>query len=400
MEKTTSASMEFSLVWNSKQANHRDRYFIKKVNFRSDIFPGDMEQKIMALHEGETCSEDFDSGVLVPPYEDRKILKFKETKFEKTQGTQTIIPRIGRFYPQGFAWTALNCFQGNRIPFRVADMSNGIMVADTNHPLANYPLTLDAKCLEKLVSMKGHGRECKDITEMVTENGPGMQIPYPGIATDFYSVYPFQRKDESDDILFYKSPRLINHLDNTAIGQVKSIHSRLLSSGSKILDLMSSWVSHLPDTLEDYVAVGLGMNEEELKANQQLSSHVVHDLNKNPVLPFQDNEFDAVICTVSIEYLTQPIEVIAEVDRVTKKGGVFVTTISDRWFPGKEILHWDDMHHFERLGFVLDLYIKAGAFHHLHTESIRGLPRPLDDPHIEETTISDPIFVVWGNVKG
>jgi len=111
---------------------------------------------------------------------------------------------------------------------------------------------------------------------------------------------------------------------------------------------MSSWVSHLRGTLIDYETIGLGLNEEELKANKQLSGFVVHDLNQKPELPFQDNEFDAVICTASIEYLTQSIQIITEVARVTKPGGVFINTFSDRWFPGKEILPWSDMHPFER----------------------------------------------------
>jgi SAM-dependent methyltransferase len=184
-----------------------------------------------------------------------------------------------------------------------------------------------------------------------------------------------------------------------ALGLVESIYSRLLPPGSKILDLMSSWVSHLPDTLEDDEATGLGLNEEELKANPQLSSHIVHDLNRDPVLPFADNEFDAVICTASIEYLTQPIEVVAEVARVTKPGGAFVNTFSDRWFPGKEILPWPELHPFERLGLVLDYCRKADRFESLYTESARGLPRPADDRHIEERAISDPIFAVWGSVE-
>jgi SAM-dependent methyltransferase len=106
-----------------------------------------------------------------------------------------------------------------------------------------------------------------------------------------------------------------------------------------------------------------------------------------------------VICTASIEYLVRPIQVITEVARVTKPGGVFISTFSDRWFPGKEILPWPDMHPFERLGLVLDYYLKTDAFENLHTESIRGLPRPPDDIHIKETVISDPVFAVWGNVK-
>ena len=126
----------------------------------------------------------------------------------------------------------------------------------------------------------------------------------------------------------------------------------------------------------------------------------MHDLNQNPILPFEDNDFDAVICTASIEYLIQPLEVMAEVGRVTKPGGVFITAFSDRWFLGKEISMWSEMHEFERQGLVLDYFIKSKAFENLHTESIRGLPRPSDDNHIMERFTSDPIFAVWGSVKG
>jgi SAM-dependent methyltransferase len=253
--------------------------------------------------------------------------------------------------------------------------------------------------LEKLGPVQDYAGSCNDISEMVTNRGPGMQMPYPGIATDFYYEYPFPRKNEDDDALFYGTPRLVNHLDHKAIDQVKSIYTRLLQEGSKILDLMSSWVSYLPGTLGDYESIGLGLNEEELKANRQLSGFVLHDLNRRPELPFEENDFDAVICTASIEYLVRPIQVITEVARVTKPGGVFISTFSDRWFPGKEILPWPDMHPFERLGLVLDYYLKTDAFENLHTESIRGLPRPPDDIHIKETVISDPVFAVWGNVK-
>jgi SAM-dependent methyltransferase len=163
---------------------------------------------------------------------------------------------------------------------------------------------------------------------------------------------------------------------------------------------MSSWVSHLPERLADCETIGLGLNAQELKTNPQLSRHVVHDLNQEPRLPFEDDTFDAVICTASIEYLIQPLEVMAEVVRVTRPGGLFVTTFSDRWFPGKEILPWSEMHPFERLGLVMNYYVKTGAFDDLHTLSIRGLPRPLDDKYISETAISDPIFGVWGRVGG
>lgn len=364
-----------------------------------DIFPEGMEQHIAALQKGEYYTKSFDAGVLVPPFEQKKIVEFRDSQFERERGGNTIVPMLGRFYPKGLAWSALNCFREDFNTFRLIKMDDGILVADTNHPLAGYPLALEAGYLGKLGPVEEYGGACTDIAEMVTNGGPGMQIPYPGVATDFYSNYPFKRKNEGDDAIFYSPPRLVNHLDDTAIDQVKSIYSRLLLSGSKILDLMSSWVSHIPHTLDDYESIGLGLNEEELKANQQLSGFVVHDLNQKYELPFKDNEFDAVICTASIEYLTQPIQVIAEVARVTKPEGVFISTFSDRWFPGKEILLWSEMHPFERMGLVLDYYRRADAFEDVHTESVRGLPRPLHDRHIQETVTSDPIFAVWGRVR-
>ena len=278
-------------------------------------------------------------------------------------------------------------------------IEKGELVADTNHPLSVYPLTFEVKLIEKLSSSGDQGTIVNDITEMISTDGSGMQAPYPGISTDFYSTYPFSRINAADDRLFYQLPRLVNHLDNMAIARVENIYSRLLSSNFRILDLMSSRVSHLPNTIENIEVTGLGLNEEELRANQQLTHIAVHDLNKKPLLPFGDNAFDAVICTASIEYLIQPVEIMAEVARVTRPGGVFVTAFSDRWFPGKEILPWSEMHSFERLGLVLDYYLKAERFENLHTESVRGYPRPLDDKYIKERTTSDPIFAVWGNIR-
>jgi len=192
---------------------------------------------------------------------------------------------------------------------------------------------------------------------------------------------------------------MVQHLDDAALEQVTSMYSKLVSPGSKVLDLMSSCTSHLPHSHHSCELTGLGLNQEELLANRQLDKEVVHDLNRDTTLPFVNNSFDAVICTASIEYLTRPLEVLNEIARVTRPGGVFITTFSDRWFPGKEIEPWADLHPFERLGLVLDYYVKGKKFENLHTESILGLPRPLTDRHIAKTHLSDPVFAVWGSVK-
>jgi hypothetical protein len=398
METINMASMEFSIKWESAFAVHRDRHFVDKVHFWRDIFPGKLNNYIKHLKPGESHFEEFNAGTLVQPFDKRQIKSYRVSQL-KNDIRKSIIPQVGKFYPQGWAWKALNCFPQNTTPFRVVERHNELFVADTNHPLSRFPLTLEARLIDKWKPSKERGGECKDIASIVTGEGPGMQIPYQWTRKESYTPYPFHRINDEDDSKFYQTARMVNHLDDTAIEQIKSIHSRLLSPSNKILDLMSSWTSHLPHSYEKSQVTGLGLNGEELRANPQLTKTVVHDLNLIPTLPFADNSFDAVICTASIEYLTQPLEVLAEIARVTKSGGIFITTFSDRWFPGKEIEPWADLHSFERLGLILDYYLKTGKFENMHTESILGLPRPFTDKHIAQTNISDPIFAVWGNIK-
>ena len=398
MEKVNLASMEFSIQWESTYAVHSDRHFIDKVHFWRDIFPGKLNNYVEHLQPGESYREEYSAGMLVEPFDQQRIKTFKSNQF-KDNIEESVIPQIGKFYPQGWAWRALNCFPPNTTPFRVVERDKELFVADTNHPLSRYRLTLEARIIDKWHPSKERGGESKDIASILTGDGPGMQIPYQWAANNCYTPYPFHRTNEDDDSIFYKTARLVNHLDETAIEQIKSIHSRLLYPSNKILDLMSSWTSHLPNSYENLQTTGLGLNEEELRANPQLTKTMVHDLNQLTKLPFPDNSFDAVICTSSIEYLTQPLEVLAEIARVTLPGGIFITTFSDRWFPGKEIEPWADLHRFERLGLILDYFLKTGKFENVHTESVLGLPRPLTDKHIAKTYISDPIFAVWANIK-
>lgn len=399
MQKVNLASIAFTMRWMSRHATHNDRHFISKVDFRRDIFPGKLGQSLSYLEVGEKYSEHFDPGELVAPYTPDGVKEFTDGQFKGSSDTNKIIPVCGRFYPQGYGWRALQCFPQNSAPMRILKHDNGVIVADTNHPLSAYSLTLDAQITEKWSSSEEHGGSCNNISGMITSSGPGMQVAYPGLAADFYSTYPFRRINDGDDGLFYKMPRMVKHIDDVAIEQITSVYASLLSPNTKILDLMSSWISHIPPHLKNYEAVGLGLNQQELDANKQLSKTVLHDLNQSATLPFGNNEFDAVLCTVSIEYLVKPIEILTEVARVTKPGGLFVTTFSDRWFPGKEIEPWSEMHEFERLGLVMDYFLSSEAFEDIHTESIIGLMRPLNDKYIGSRDTSDPVFAVWGYVK-
>jgi SAM-dependent methyltransferase len=150
----------------------------------------------------------------------------------------------------------------------------------------------------------------------------------------------FERVDETPDSEFYSAPRFVVHIDDQAIDAAGRAYASLLPRDGEILDLMSAWRSHLPDDFLVARLVGLGMNAEEMAENPRLDEYVVHDLNADPVLPFEAGRFDGAIDTVSVQYLTRPVEVFAEVYRVLRPGGRFIVTYSNRCFPTKAVRIW------------------------------------------------------------
>jgi SAM-dependent methyltransferase len=160
------------------------------------------------------------------------------------------------------------------------------------------------------------------------------------------SAFPpgfFAREDERPDAAFYGPPRLVTHIDDGAIAAVSDLYAELGVDGSsgeprRVLDLMSSWVSHLRVAPSELVV--LGMNAAELQANPQATERVVADLNADPRLPFPDATFDAVLCCVSVDYLVRPVEVLREAARVLRPGAPLVLTFSNRLFPSKAVAGW------------------------------------------------------------
>lgn len=399
MENTKRAIVDFTLTWQSEQATHSDHYCQQLIDFWRDIIPPALDPALPTLEVGQSLDLNFPAGELVPAFSSHNIKKARIKQFDGNQAGLNINPQLGRFYPRGYAWQALGCFQGDFHPFRISEISDQAFTGDLNHPLSRFPLTLETKLIEKLPASEEHGGGCKDLAEFLTEKGPGMQVPYPDIDTDFYNQYPFQCMDNNPDELFYTLPRMNSQVDNQALTQLQQLYADLLDNGDRVLDLMASVDSHLPDGLKDLQVTGLGMNETELKANERLADYFIHDLNQQPTLPFEDNSFDAVICSLSIGYLTQPLEVVKELARILRPQGQLIVTFSERWFPNKIIAPWPMMHAFERQALVLDYFLKCDCFSDIHTASIRGLPRPENDAHIHETLFSDPIFTVRGKKK-
>ncbi len=154
---------------------------------------------------------------------------------------------------------------------------------------------------------------------------------------------PFRRYDETDDAEFYRQPRLVVHIDDQAIAATTQLFREYLPADGRILDLMSSWRSHLPTDVHYGQVVGLGMNATELAQNPQLDARVVHDINRQPRLTFEKEYFDGGMLTVSVQYLTDPVRVYQEIARVLKPGAPFITVFSNRLFPTKAVMIWQSM---------------------------------------------------------
>ena len=148
------------------------------------------------------------------------------------------------------------------------------------------------------------------------------------------------KDDPSDDLAFYAPARLVTHIDEAAIEALTTFYRRALPEGGRILDLMSSWVSHLPNDRLYAEVVGHGMNGQELAANPRLDRWFVQDLNRDVRLPLDDHAFDAALCCVGAQYLQQPVAVFGEVRRVLVPGAPFVVSFSNRCFPTKAVAIW------------------------------------------------------------
>lgn len=404
IDTDTLAAILFELRWESDDARHAERVYAGKVNFWRDMFPGESVQPgglgglLKGRRAGDEVSLRLTPGADLALPDPARMLDLPLAAMEAQHDLPAPIPRLGRFYPRGVIAAAADTFPQDMRPMRVTGVSPERFLADLNHPLADRELTVAAKVLEVRDKPSDVGGECRHVLECLADNGPGMQARWRGMPTDFYADDPFFRPDQSADTQFYLQPRLVQHVDAMARERLRALHTELLREGSDMLDLMTSHESHLPEDLTLGAVAGLGLNAEELAANPALAERVMRDINADPRLPFEERRFDAVLCSLSVEYLTRPNEVFLEVARVLRPGGLFLCSFSHRWFPDKAVRIWTELHEFERMGLVLDYFLRAGLFEDLHTLSERGWPRPPDpaDRYVDRLSTADPLFAVWG----
>lgn len=200
----------------------------------------------------------------------------------------------------------------------------------------------------------------------------------------------FDRSDSSPDGEFYSQARLVTHIDDGAIEAAGEIY-RSLGIEGRVLDLMSSWISHFsaqPDQL-----ITLGRNALELSKNDAAIGGVVADLNDHPELPFADNAFDHVVCAVSVDYLSQPLEVFDEVARVLRPGGVFCHVFSNRLFPTKAIAGWLHASEEQRVAICGEYFRRSGRL--LDGRAGWGSP----DASVQRG-VHDPLYAVWARLSG
>ena len=194
----------------------------------------------------------------------------------------------------------------------------------------------------------------------------------------------FAKQDPTPDTLFYAQPRFVTHIDDAAIEAVTDFYRTHLPLGGRILDLMSSWVSHLPGEAAYATVIGHGMNERELAANPRLTQHFVQDLNADPILPLETASIDAALICVGVQYLQDPVAVLSEVARVIVPDAPVIITFSNRCFASKAVAIWRALGGDDQAR-LIDLYLRHAGFTTVEAYAV-----------VPEGDLSDPLWAVVG----
>ena len=205
---------------------------------------------------------------------------------------------------------------------------------------------------------------------------------------DIETQHNFQRVDESNDTLFYEVPRLVIHVDQNASNALAEYFRDYLPKNGIILDLMSSFSSHLPNCSGFSLVCGLGLNKVEMEKNPQLSTCIVHDLNTTPILPFAENVFDSCLLSFSVQYLIKPVSLITDIGRTLKPAGFCHIAFSNRMFPSKAVAIWQAASDLERADLITRYFDQSKIFDTPKTEQL-----------VKQGSGYDPLYVVRATRK-
>jgi SAM-dependent methyltransferase len=218
----------------------------------------------------------------------------------------------------------------------------------------------------------------------------------PPLAVPVLSEAQRRKLDESDDGLFYRQPRFVHHLDGAFRARLTRLYRERLQPEWRVLDLMSSWVSHLPDDVAYAEVIGHGLNAEELSRNPRLQRHWCQNLNQDQRLPLDNGSVDAALIVAGWQYLQQPEAVAAELRRVLSPGGLLIVAFSNRMFPTKAPQAWLDASDRDRLAMVAKVLLcQDWQLQQLITEDTRA-----EGPLGWIGGKGDPFFAVLARTPG
>ncbi len=169
-----------------------------------------------------------------------------------------------------------------------------------------------------------------------------------------------EKENSNDDSIFYSQPRFVHHLDNNFRRRLTTLYKEIIPKNSIILDLMSSWVSHLPPEINYKKVIGHGMNKKELQKNSRLDYYWVQDLNKNQKLPLKDWSVDFCLMVAAWQYLQEPEAVASEIKRIVKPGGSVIISFSNRAFWEKAPRIWREGGDKEHIKYIKAILLSQG----------------------------------------
>jgi hypothetical protein len=207
-----------------------------------------------------------------------------------------------------------------------------------------------------------------------------------------------QKLDDGNDRAFYDVPRFVTHVDAGFIDRLTSLYRERLAPNTRIFDMMSSWVSHLPDEMQFEYVQGHGLNEAELAKNPRFDSYFIQNLNQDLKLPLEDASFDAVLNTVSVQYLQYPEAIFAEIYRILKPNGIAIFSFSNRMFYHKAIAAWRDASESDRVELVKGYFNSVPGFS--EPESIVHVSQVPDIFRLIGVGGGDPFYAVIARKVG
>ena len=174
------------------------------------------------------------------------------------------------------------------------------------------------------------------------------------------STYDRTKSDICDDEIFYQQPRFVHHLSDSFRNRLTSLYSEYLLNHQIILDLMSSWVSHLPSNISYKKVIGHGMNEAELSSNERLDRFFVQNLNKKQNMPIEDSSVDVGLIVAGWQYLQYPEKVSLELSRVIKSDSLLIISFTNRAFWTKAPNIWTYSSEEKRIEYVTSVLTSNG----------------------------------------